>query len=271
MTIRVTRTRSSLCDGLASEIVTASAVSRRGLSLSRSASEEIQSLEQLDYTRPLRKMFAPSQIRAIIAEATKTVWPYLNDKSVKVVSPAEFMRRWAGLGVQFRLTKITGAQGLALLGFYVRKIGRSGLPLICVNTAHHPAAIGATFSHEMGHHLTARLFDSRKEHAQLLAYTAYAEHLSDPEELAADILVSLGVFPGDTARKIFMNAKTRRGSKAVIEEPPDSIFTTVLKYMKTRYGLSFDSSLSSDQKLQYMAALVHFAKLRYALLAEYDI
>ena len=62
----------------------------------------------------------------------------------------------------------------------------------------------------MGHHLTGRLFDSHKDHAQLLTYTAYAEHLDDPEELAADILVSLGVFPAAIARKILLQAGERQ-------------------------------------------------------------
>ena len=270
MTTKVTRKHSSLFDGLAADIVKASNPSH-GLLVSRGASEEIRFLEQQDYGLPLRKMFAPSQVRDIVKEATKAVWPQLNHKSVKLVSPSEFTRLWTGLGVQFRLTKLSGPQGLALLGFYVRKMGGSRLPLICVNTAHHPAAVGAAFSHEMGHHLTARLFDSHKEHAQLLAYTAYGEHLSDPEELAADVLVSLGVFPGDTARKIFMEPKTKKSAKTAAEELPDSVFTTVLKYVKGSYGLSFDGALSYDRKLQYMAALIHFAKLRRALLAEYDI
>ena len=98
------------------------------------------------------------------------------------------------------MAKLSGAEGLGLLGFYVRKIGASQLPLICVNTAHHPAAVGAAFSHEMGHHVIGRLFDSRKKHVQFLA-DAFAEHLNEPEELAADMLVSLGVFPKESRER----------------------------------------------------------------------
>jgi hypothetical protein len=160
---------------------------------------------------------------------------------------------------------------VGLLGFYVREMGRSRLPLICVNTAHHPAAIGAAFSHEMGHHLIGRLFDSRKEHAQLLSYTAYEEHLDDPEELAADVLVSLGVFPEAIARKIFMKPRKGAQSKSATGELPDSVSAAVLKYFEGRFGLSFGAQLSSAKKLQYLAGLVHFTKLRRALLTEYDI
>jgi hypothetical protein len=206
-----------------------------------------------------------------VTEAKRTVWPHLNEESVRLVSPSEFTRFWSGLGVQFRLAKLRGAEGLAIMGFYVRKMGGSRLPLICVNTAHHPAAIGAAFSHEMGHHLTSRLFDSRKEHAQFLTYTAYEEHLDDPEELAADILVSLGVFPAAIARKILMEPEKKGSSKCPVEERPDSVSIPVLKYFEDRYGLSFNEPLASTKKLQYAAGLIHFAKLRRALLTEYNI
>jgi hypothetical protein len=237
----------------------------------KNALEEICSLEQHGYGASLRRALGRCEVRQIIAEAKRIVWPHLNEESVRLVSPNEFTRFWSGLGVQFRLANLRGADGLAILGFYVRKLGGSRLPLICVNTAHHPAAIGAAFSHEMGHHLTGRLFDSRKEHAQLLTYTAYGEHLDDPEELAADILVSLGVFPEAIARKILVPLDKKRVSKYPVEELPVSSSAPVLKYFERRYGLSFGEPLASTKKLQYLAGLVHFAKLRRALLTEYDI
>ena len=199
------------------------------------------------------------------------VWPRLNDESVKLVSPTEFTRRWSGLGVQFQLARLGGVEGLELLGFYVRKMGGSRLPLICVNTAHHRAAIGAAFSHEMGHHLIGRLFDSNREHAQLLAHTAYREHLDEPEELAADILVSLGVFPEAVARKTFLKPEKRTSSESAAAGFPDAVSARVLKYMESGFGLSFGGSLPSAMQLQYLAAVIHFSKLRRALLTEYDI
>jgi len=259
----------SYLDVLASEVVKASSGSRTSMA-SRSGQAEIRSLEQCDYRSPLRRRFGRSEVQEIVAEARSKVWPHLNDEFVRLVSPSEFTRFWSELGVQFQLAKLSGAEGIALLGFYVREMGSSRLPLICVNTAHHPAAIGAAFSHEMGHHLIGRLFDSRKGHAQLLTYTAYADHLSDSEEMAADILVSLGVFPERIARKIFINEKNDSANSAA-EELPGSVSAATLKYFEGRYGLSFDEPLPSAKKLQYLAAVVHFSKLRRALLTEYDI
>jgi len=260
----------SFFDVLASEVVKASKGPHASVAF-RNASAEVRSLEQQDYARPLRRSLGRSEVREIIAEARSSVWPRLNDESVTLVSPTEFTRRWSGLGVQFQLAKLRGAEGIALLGFYVREMGRSRLPLICVNTAHHPAAIGAAFSHEMGHHLVGQLFDSRKPHAQLLTYTAYGEHLDDPEELAADVLVSLGVFPETIARRIFLETGKTKKSESATAELPTSVSAKVLNYFEGRFGLSFGANLPSQKKLQYLAAVVHFAKLRRALLAEYDI
>ncbi len=252
------------------DLVTAGEVARNSLARD-DVHSEIRFLEQHDYGRPLRRALGRAEVRAIVAEARSTVWPHLNDEPVRLVSPKEFTRFWYGLGVQFRLAKLNGAEGLALLGFYVRKMGASKLPLICVNTAHHPAAVGAAFSHEMGHHLIGRLFDSRKDHARFLTYTSYGEHLQDPEELAADVLVSLGVFPAPIARRMLMQSEKGTAPKVSPAEISSAVSESMLEYFALRYGLNFSDPLPSAKKLQYLAALIHFAKLRRALLTEYGI
>ena len=100
----------------------------------------------------------------------------------------------------------------------------------------------------MGHHLVGRLFDSHKPHAQLLTYTAYGEHLDDPEELAADILVSLGVFPEAIAgAKIFLNPGKGRKSEYHEAELPDSVSANVLKYFEGRFGLSWRANSLTEE------------------------
>jgi hypothetical protein len=261
----------SVFQQLAGEILKGCSSASRSAAISRGAPEEIRLLENADYGRPLRRSLARAEVRTLVAEARSVVWPNLNNQSLRLVSPKEYTRLWAGLGVQFQLAKLNGDEGLEMLGFYVRKMGGARLPLICVNTAHHPAAIGAAFSHEMGHHLVGQLFDSRKEHDQLLASTAYGQHLVDPEELAADVLVSLGVFPEKVARQIFITSEQKKTAKPTTNELPNSVSAAVLKHMERRYALRFDGSPHSAKMLQYLPGLIHFAKLRQALLTEYDI
>lgn len=271
MTNRAGRKSLSIFERLTSEILKACGSVGRATAVSSGVPEEIGLLERADYGRPLRRALGRSQVRQLVNEARNSVWPNLNNRSVRLVAPREYTRLWSGLGVQFQLAKLKGTDGLNMLGFYVRKMGGSRLPLICVNTAHHPAAVGATFSHEMGHHLVGRLFNSRKDHAQLLASTAYGEHLNDQEELAADVLVSLGVFPETIARKIFTKSSKEYAPKSDAREIGNPVSSAVLKYMQGRYALDFGDTLPSAKKLQYLAGMIHFAKLRQALLVEYDI
>ena len=228
---------------------------------------EIKSLARLDYGVPLRRTLGRREVMDIVAEARKMVWPNLNREPVRLVTPSEFTRLWSSLGVDFRLANFGGPQGLALMGFYARKMGRSRRPLIYVNTAHHPAAVGAAFTHEMGHHLTAKIFASQKEPAHYLTYTAYAAHLDDSAELAADSLVSLGIFPGDIAREIF-EVESKPSKLAKSSEPA---FARVRNYFRNRYGLNLDAKLPAHKKLPYLAGMIHYANLRRALLNEYGI
>ncbi len=195
------------------------------------------------------------------------VWPNLNREPVRLVTPREFTRLWSSLGVDFRLANFGSPQGLALMGFYAGKMGPARRPLIYVNTAHHPAAVGAAFSHEMGHHLTARIFAKQKEPTHYLTYTAYADHLDDPAELAADCLVSLGVFPGKTAREMF----EVESKSSALANPVEPVFARVRNYLQRRYGLNLDARLPAHKKLPYLAGMIHYANLRRALLNEYEI
>jgi hypothetical protein len=252
---------------LATEILAASGNAGRRSAASRNLTREIKSLAQGDYGSPLRKSLGRREVQQIVAEARRMVWPHLNREPLRLVTPREFTRLWSSLGVDFRLANFDGPRGLALMGFYAGEIGPSRRPLICVNTAHHPVAVGVAFSHEMGHHLTAKIFGSQKERAQYLTYTAYAEHLDDPAELAADILVSLGAFPGEIAKKMFAS-KSRSPERAKPAEPE---FARVSNYVQNRYGLNLDARLPAHKKLPYLAGMIHYANLRKALLDEYDI
>lgn len=270
MGAKVTNKQLSSIEGLTAEVLAGNKLAGRGSTAADSARVEIQSIVRRDYGRALRKSLDRTEVLEIVSEATREVWPHLNRAPVRLVSASKFMQHWSKLGVQFQVANLGSPEGLAVLGFYARKVGPTKRPLICVNTAHHPAAIGAAFCHEMGHHLTARIFDSTSDQPQLLAYTAYEDHLDDPSELAADSLVSLGVFPQEIAHYLFggLDCRSAMGRRRQTALP---MFAGVLSYFQTHYNLHFDATLSRDKKQQYLAATIHYAKLRRALLLEYDI
>src|SRR5712691_5335785 len=164
---------------------------------------EARDIVKQNYGAALRRCLSRAEVREIADEGKNRVWPGLNRQPVELVELDEFVRRWSGFGVDFKFASLPWKQGLSLLGFYVRRMNRAPKrPLIFVNTAHHPALVGAALDHEMGHHLTTQIFGCGEEHTHLLSPTAFKEHLAEPAELAADVLVSLGIFPAPIAQAL---------------------------------------------------------------------
>jgi len=232
-------------------------------------SDEITRLWGQDYGNALRTHLSRAEIREIMREAKRTAWPRLNDEAVRLGSIKEFAERASALGADFRIAKMPWPSGLALFGFYLGKdSGLEKRPLICLNGAHHPAAIGTAFLHEVGHHVTAELFATRDEPIQLSRQTGYEAHLNDPRELAADVLVSLGVYPRKMAERLFDPASVRRNSGSADQQIESQDLSKVVVSTARRYGADL-LSLPPKKRLQYQAGLIHFTKLREALLDEY--
>jgi hypothetical protein len=226
---------------------------------------EVAGIAQKDYGQALRQCLSRWEVREIAEEGKTRVWPGLNRDPVTLVSPKEFVRRWSTFGVDFKFASLPWKEGLALLGFYVDKIDRVRTrPLIFVNTAHHPAVVGVALDHEMGHHLTSQIFSTAKR-VHLLSQTGFEEHLAQPAELAADTLVSLGIFPAPIAQRLFGSEARHRSSELF-----DPGFAKVLEYIANRYSFRFDHIRGISKRFQALAALVHFTKLRRALLDEYN-
>lgn len=219
-----------------------------------------------DDRKALRRCLSRRELWKIVSLAKARVWPDLNQEPVRLVSLDEFVCRWTAFGVDFKFASLPWKKGLSLLGFYLTKTdGLRERPLIFVNTAHHPALVGLALDHEMGHHLTARVFASAEETTHLLSLTAFKEHLADRVELAADTLVSFGIFPAHIARNLFSTAKGSAAGKG------DRVVANVLEYVGSRYGVRFRLIHGVEKKWQALAALVHYTKLRRALLDEYYI
>ncbi len=229
---------------------------------------EITGIIQRDYGQALRQCLSRWEVKQIANEGKARVWPGLNRQPVTLVSPNEFVRRWSGSGVDFKFASLPSKEGLSLLGFYVNKVDQVRTrPLIFVNTAHHPAVVGLALDHEMGHHLTSQIFGAGEE-THLLSQTAYEEHLTEPSELAADTLVSLATCPAPIARTVFGSGS--RASRADgSNELSEAAFARLLEHA-SKMGLRLDCIRGVNRRLQALAALVHYAKLRRALLDEYN-
>jgi hypothetical protein len=230
------------------------------------AEPELRAIASRNYRKALRQCLSQWQVHQIVSIAKTRVWPHLNQEPVRLVSLDEFVRRWTTFGVDFKFASLPSKTGLSLLGFYLTNAdGLRERPLIFANTAHHHAVVALALDHEMGHHLTTQVFGSAEDTTHLLSLTALEEHLTDPLELAADTLVSFGIFPAPVARALFQDPE----GDTVGIGLPDVIFAKMLTYITDHYGVRFEL-IHGAGKFHALAALVHYTKLRRALLDEYD-
>jgi hypothetical protein len=231
--------------------------------------DEISRLWSREYGRALRSCLSRAEVREIVGEAKRKAWPHLNDEPVRMGPMSQFAERASALGADFRIAKMPWPSGLSVLGFYLgTDSGLEKRPLICLNGAHHPAVVGAAFIHEVGHHVTAQLFATHDESAQLSRQTGYEKHLCDSRELAADAIVSLGIYPRNMAVKLFEVARPRKILASVDERTESPAAAAAVLGAARRYGLDLET-LPVQKRLQYEAGLVHFTRLRQALLDEY--
>jgi hypothetical protein len=223
-----------------------------------------------DYVRDVRRNLEYRQLRELLAAATETL-PRLNREPLDVMPIKDQAQMAARLGLHFKASPRKGAEGMALRGFYVNKLQEVlKQPLIYVNTAHHPVAVSTTFCHELGHHFAMDILRPRDQAVHLFFDADYSEHLDDPGELAADVLVSLAGYPRPVADKIFSESSGLR-VVATAKNLTDGAFAEINAHLKKVYGLDLTAGVTPRQRLNYLSGMIHYAKLRWALLAEYDV
>jgi hypothetical protein len=244
---------------------------------------DIRSLAQTAYAPSLHRQLDRLEVEKIV-RAARNILPGLNRDHNPILierwltGPSSsglerlFSRLTDRLDVHFQGVPFTGPEGLALRGFFVNRDAESlQRPLIYVNTAHHPVAAAATLFHEVGHLVASDIFEQRRRQVQFFFDADYISHLNDVDELSADIVLSLVAYPAPIAKKIFA---TRWNWDALTNsaELSDEVFCQVSEHFRARFGVRLASAdLPPRRKLNYLAGMIHFAKLRATLLAEYGI
>jgi len=248
----------------------------------RHPERDIRRLARRGYASSLRKLLDRSDVENIVCSA-RNFFPDLNSDHDPVL-----IERWLTgpsarglevlfsqvtdrLDIHFQGTPFTGPEGLALRGFFVNRNDESlKRPLIYVNTAHHPVA-AATLFHEVGHLVASKVFDERHQAVHLFFDADYLSHLNDLEELSANIVLSLVAYPAPIAKTIFGTPWNWR-ALATTAELSDLVFCQVSEHFRARFGVSLAAAdLSPRRKLNYLAGMIHFAKLRSTLLVEYGV
>lgn len=263
--------RSSAVDALVEEILRrARKVGRNELEAWRKPQRELRELARLDYVRAMRRTLDYHALRAIVREARK-ICPQLNREPVPAATLDQLAAISSDLRIHFQATPYRGPEGMALRGFYVDKAPKTlKHPLIYLNTAHHPGAVSATFMHEIGHYVTARVTGRASNGVHYFFNAAHRGHLGQPAELAADVIVSLGAYPEPLARRMFATPWDW-GLVARADRLPDRAFAQIRKHVRELCGIDFGASLPPGQSFNYLTGMIHYAKLRWALLAEYEL
>ena len=78
---------------------------------------------------------------------------------------------------------------------------------------------------------------------------------------------------GDIHARLLDFAEHRCGkkSKAQAKDLTEAALNQVRKHLKKAYGFDLTQQIPAPQMLHYLSGMIHYAKLRWALLAEYDI
>lgn len=230
----------------------------------------IRRLLKQDYVRSLRRHLSYTDVRTMVSEFEK-IFPGFNARSVSMMTTRKFSAIAARLNFHLQAAPYEGADGLALRGFYVtRAEGILKRPLVFVNTAHHPLAVGTSFVHELAHHVHSEVLDLPAEPVHFFFDADYAAHLADPGELAADVMVSLAGYSAEAARRIFPSI-WNWGLVARTETLTEDSFEQVRAHLQQVYGLDLMAQIAPERRFNHLAGMIHYAKLRWALLAEYDL
>jgi hypothetical protein len=252
------------------------ATPRRGVSVKKRdnsgrTARSFHRLLALDYVRALRRNSNYGQMLAV-TKAFEQIFPAFNNRSVSMMTAETFNLIASDLGFSIKAAPYEGRDGLALRGFYTDcKISSKTRPLLFVNTAHHPLVVTTTFMHELAHHVTSRILRLARAHQQAPFETDYPGLLRNTRELMADSVVSLAGYPTAVARRIF-GTPWNGGLVARAETLSETAFVQIQQHLKRSYGFDLMMSpMPENQHLHYLSGMIHYAKLRWALLVEYDL
>jgi hypothetical protein len=244
---------------------------------------DLRDLAERDYARSLRAMLDRDAIENVIHSA-RGIFPDLNRQHnpvsiegwLKGSHLSTIQKLFAQVterrDVHLQGTPFVGEGGQALRGFFVDRDGASlKRPLIYVNTAHHPVAVAATLFHEVGHLVASEIFEPRSARVQFFFDIDYASHLEDLGELTADVVLSLAAYPAPIAREIFGSPEKSAAPDKTVPFP-DQFLPRIVEHYRAHFGTSLAvADIPAPRKLNYLGGMIHFAKLRSALLTEYGV
>jgi hypothetical protein len=192
-------------------------------------------------------------------KARADIWKQWDDPT----SFGHLVKRFGPRELEVKAEPYRQGSGLSLRGFFCRAaIGDKSKFVIFLNTAHHPGAVAATFGHELGHYIYGSLVG---ETAPMTAFMEgmFATHLREEHELFADSLVALAAYTPDLIKTIGRMDRVEPGKS-------DKFFARIQKAYEVigpRFRLDLSKEhISAPWRVCYLTSMIHFFKLRCALL-----
>ena len=256
-------TRSAGIDTLLREIVGTSDPAKLRAREIKSLAQQFDDIAGRNYRKQLRDHFSAREIHGLVAALEMNV-PALNRKTFRDTDQGWLRRQAKRLGVEVNAMPF-GREQENLRGFYVPSRGKRERPTMWLNTAHHRVAIASTFWHELGHHVLDRLGE-KAESVALFYRDDYNAHMTDLSELTADIMLVLAVYPKTAAARLY-----GRFLKADRSPNAYELAGGAQNYLFSIAGFQFEKEFPEAGNLHYLAGMIHYAKLRWALMAEYNI
>ncbi len=173
------------------------------------------------------------------------------------------VKRFGPREIEVRAEPYRRGAGLALRGFFCRaEVGRKSRFVIFLNTAHHPAAVAATFGHELGHYLYGAMVG---ETAPMTAFMegTFTSHLRDENELFADSLVALSAYTPDMIRTIGRLDRLEPGKTDKFFKRIQNTYEAIGSRLKMDLS---QKAISAPWRVCYLTSMIHFFKLRCAVL-----
>jgi len=153
--------------------------------------------------------------------------------------------------------------GLALWGFSCNAmLGDRRAFVIYLNTAHDRGAVAATISHELGHYIYDSVAAGCRPARAAMA-SVFTSHLGREPELFSDSVVALSAYSRPLIRELLSAQPGRRhGANLSFER-----LQMALRTIDPRYRIDLTrAGLPIAWRIRYLTSLVHFFKLRCALL-----
>ncbi len=236
----------------------------------RKPEREFHRLARHDYVRALRRNIGYRELKTLLSAVEKILGR--SGADWHTLTSVEAMRSLAAkFSLHFKAEPYGGDEGLVLRGFYAdRDSWTLQNALIFVNTSHVSIALAATFCHEFAHHLTVEMLNQGRQPLHTFYYADYASHLDDPVELIADASVAFRAYSRETALALF-KTPWNWGLVGRVGNLPGDGFEQVRAAFKQFSGFDFPPELPALQNMHYLCGMIHYAKLRWALLVEYDL